>query len=847
MYEKPLEILIRIFKNRLFVFLGLSGSVFLFLINTLFYLQIVQGETFNENLNEFIAREIIIPAPRGNIHDRFGRPLATNKTAFSVNIDPSIPLTQQEFNLVLLNLIRLLKENNEDFIDTLPITVEEPHEFTFQGQNAERQLERWKTELNLSRNDAMTAEEALNELRNFFGVNDMNVEITNHEARMIVSVRATLFTQRFLSFNPVSIARDVSLDTVTVIEEESERFKSIFIDTEPLRNYPGGRYFSHTLGYIGTIPDTADRQDLLARGYRMTDLIGRTGLELSFENELRGEVGRENIIVNNIGRRVGVIDGSRVEPVQGNDIFLSLDKQFQIEVYNILESMLAQTIINMLNSNDPREQRLTAQQLLASLVRANNISARSIFESKEGTSSYRVKQYVLSIEPESNPATVAGRTKINNIIADGISNNLISSSDILLIMHEQEIITGDEVFVRQLQTGAISPHRVVVDKLQKGEITPHMTNLDPSTGSVIVVDVNNGDVIASVSYPSYDNNNLVNSLRNEYYTRILNDPTNPLINRPFMEQRPPGSTFKMISGIAAMEAGVITPTTRIFDGTVFTRAGQPAPRCWSNHSHGHINVAEAIAVSCNYFFFDAIFRIGNASQGNSRDSIDMLNKFMIAFGLNEPTGVEIGEAYHSTTNLPTNISSPELQAFRYENQGITRSWGDGDTIRTAIGQSLNNYTAATMVRYTAGLATRGQMYNLRLLRSISYKDGTYHNEPVPFNMGLEISDSSWDATHHGMLLATETGTARGIFSGFPIRVGAKTGTAQQFANRRDHTSFNAFAPFDDPQIAVYVVIPFSSTVTTASPATQVGRDVIAAYFNLGKEPQRPLSTNTLLM
>jgi len=749
--------------------------------------------------------------------------------------------------MVILNLVNLLEKNNEDFIDNFPITLEEPFEFTFAGENAQRQRELWKNEVNLSRGHNFTADETMEALKEFFGINNMYPAVSNHDARRIIALRTTIFRNRFMRFNPITVSMDVSMDTVTVIEEENENFRGIFINTEPLRYYPGYHYFSHIIGYIGPITESHDIQDLLARGYRRTDLLGRTGLESSFEDELRGINGQETVVVNRVGRRVDVIEGSRVDPIPGSDVFLSVDKEFQMEVFDILENMLTETIINLLTTTDPRETRLTVQDLLASLTRANNICIRTIFQSEEDTASYAVKQYVLSIDPESDVNTIAGRHAANAIIADGISANTLTNSQILLVMYEQGIITGDDTFAGRLQAGGVSTLQVVVDRLRSGEITPHMTNLDPSTGSVVVLDVNTGEVLASVSYPSYDNNQLVNNFNNEYFTRLVqDDPTTPLINRPFMEERPPGSTFKMISGIAAVESGAITTNTRIFDGTVFTRAGTPHPRCWHTGGQGHLNLAEAIAGSCNYFFFDATFRIGNGPTG--LHAIETLNQYMRAFGLDSPTGIEIGESFR-VAQAPTNISSPILHDFAYRHATNPRSWSDGDTIRTAIGQSLNNHTAATMARYTAGIATRGEMFDLRFLRSIVSQDGVYHAESVPFDMGVEISDATWDATHHGMLLTTQgaIGTARNIFSGFPMRVGGKTGTAEQITWRRHHTSFNAFAPFDDPQIAVYVVIPFSDTVTTASPATQVGRDVIAAYFRLNSEPERPLPANVLLM
>jgi cell division protein FtsI/penicillin-binding protein 2 len=331
----------------------------------------------------------------------------------------------------------------------------------------------------------------------------------------------------------------------------------------------------------------------------------------------------------------------------------------------------------------------------------------------------------------------------------------------------------------------------------------------------------------------------------------MNDPTRPMINRAFMERRAPGSTFKMITAVAGLERGSITPTSTIFDGITFRRAGAPYLSCASAGGHGRINVARAIAVSCNYFFCETIFRLGNTAGGNMEDSISALNDYMIAFGLNDRTGVEIGEAYDRTRSDTLNISSPEFKEFieKSRNPDVARSryrWYDGDTVATAIGQSFNDYTVANMAKYIATLASGGIRHQMHLVgrREDAFGDFIERREPV-VEYELDLRPSTWNAVTTGMLQVTTSGTGQTVFSGFPIPVAGKTGTAQEDLRRIDHSAFGGYAPYEDPQIAVYVRIPFGNTVSTPQPAARIARDVIAAYFGLDAEPERPMEVNIL--
>ncbi|MCL1924348.1 MAG: penicillin-binding transpeptidase domain-containing protein, partial [Defluviitaleaceae bacterium] len=576
------------------------------------------------------------------------------------------------------------------------------------------------------------------------------------------------------------------------------------------RHYPGGRYVSHIIGYI----ERMNERDELAEGRLQTDLIGRDGIEASFEADLRGLHGSEIIYTNQFGRRIGVRDGSFTPPVRGSDVFLTIDLQFQRDAFYYIKDTLTRTIIGRLRRPLNDQFRLTATELLASLARGGSINLSLLSESEEETHSYSVWQFVLyktfqkyeenedeslNLSPYPNPYTRDGRTSINYIISNGINSSDITSIAILNVLYEQEIITS---------LSGINPTEIIVNRMTAGEITPQMANVDPSTGSLVVVNPNNGEVLAAVSYPSFDNNAFVNNRDNAYIIRLFEDPTAPMHNRAFNDRRAPGSTFKMITGLAGLGEGQITTSARMMDRVVFTRAGYPYPRSWSSRSLGYINYAEAVALSSNYFFYEVAHRLG----------IESLNRYMEAFGLNSNTGVEIFE------HLPI-MSSREEHELR-----ANTVWNAGYTVRTGIGQHLNAYSAATMARATAIIASRGNSYNLTLLNKIVGANETYIRRPYPIPMEVEISDEAWDATHLGMLLAIThpRGTARGVFANFPIQVGVKTGTSQELRTRMSHTTFNAFAPLENPEIALFVSMPFSDS--RPAPAAQVARDVILNYF-----------------
>jgi len=823
--------ILKIFQNRLVILYVVIVVMFSVITVKLFNLQIVNGDFYNKQVTATALQEVVVSAPRGAIYDRYGVPLAMNKSSFTVNIDASITVKNQ--NEVFVNLINLLEKNGEDIVDEFPISKTKPFVFEFDG-SSQTQEKRWKKDMELE--EGLTAEECFNRLRKEFSVDE---KWSDEDARKILSLKSQLHLKRYSKYIPVVVAYDVKNETIAAIEEEKRNYPGIYIDVEALRNYPSGKYFSHLLGYIRGITESefleynADGGD-----YTRNDLVGKDGIEKAFEKQLRGKNGKKYVEVDTLGRRIKEIDSESVEPVPGNNVFLTVDRKLQEATYNIFEETLKKSILNRISENE-----YSYKEILTSMVDSNHIDVKKILSAEKDTEQERVKNYILSVD--SGAATDNDLAK--QIVMDGIDKNDISGISLLLIMYEQGVISCDEAYYLKIKNGSISPLQVIIDKLNAGELTPHILGMDPCTGSVVVEDIHTGDVLAAVSYPSYDNNKFVNNFDSAYYIKLQNDATTPLLNRPFMEPRAPGSTFKMITATAGLEEGYITPYTTIYDKGEFKEAGPPYAHCWIGEgkgSHRDVNVAHALEVSCNYFFYQLSYNMGNSSNNSTYKSIETLNKYMEAYGLNDPTGVEIYELYNSTKNYPSRISSPEYKKYIYtmrdpEADESDLKWYDGDTIRTAIGQSLNNYTSATITKYISTLANGGKRYSMHFLDKVSSFDDKIIEEYTPkTEVEINIKPENLKAIHEGMYLVTsgEKGTLRTFFSDFPIKVAAKSGTAQQSSYRKEHTVFVGFAPYEDPQIAITVIIPFGEDST--KPAPNIAKGIITEYLGLEKQPEK---------
>ena len=920
-------------RNRLFVLLAAAAVIFMILVGRLFYMQIVNGEEADASLTSSVTREVTIPAARGNIYDRYGRPLAVNEAAFSVEIDDSITVDYEDADAEAVSLYKKLIKNGYVVGDDLPITKDAPYEFTISSD----ELEEWKTNIGLTKKQMnYTAEETLDYLYERFGItdadmteeekralvslginiNDKNIMITNlimtiesnggeivdelpisqeqpyyfllededeilswkssvsmseeeldYDAeesmrylielfgipenispsmqRKVAAVRYSLYLQRYKKYQPVTVAREINDEVIAAVEENLDKFPGVSVETESMRVYEDGEIFSNIIGYIRQISDT-ELQEYSEYGYTSGDIVGKTGIEKVMELELNGQDGKMLVEVDNMGRKISTLETEA--PVSGDDVFLTIDKELQISAYNYLKDALADAIITRLTSELEKDVPVTLKQLFTSMIDSNNISVTEVMKAEDGYQKV-LKDIILAHDPDIDVTDSEDKTEAKQVLTNAVDNGTISYTTLIYVMIEQGVITADDNYKARIASGELTPFNVIIEKLESGDLEPAETGLEPCTGSVVVSDVNSGEVLALVTYPSYDNNELVNTFNNEYYNKLLEDPTTPLVNRPLMQKKAPGSTLKMITAIAGLETGVITPDTQIRDKGVFKDAGTPYANCLiyslNGSTHGYVDVSHALEVSCNYFFYEVGYQLGNDTENpRSLKGITILDEYYDAFGLNSPTGVEIGESAPS-------MASPSYkeEVIKWQNPEATSSqtaWTSGDTIRAAIGQSVNSFSAASMNKYVATLANGGTRYKMHLLDKVKSSDGTVTEEvEETVENVLEIAPENLEAVYEGMLLVTQgsKGTLRNVFKDFPIDVAAKSGTAEENKNLSSHVWFVGFAPYDDPQIAVTVMIPFGDV--TGSPAAVVARNVIGEYMGLNYQSDSGYMENYL--
>lgn len=337
---------------------------------------------------------------------------------------------------------------------------------------------------------------------------------------------------------------------------------------------------------------------------------------------------------------------------------------------------------------------------------------------------------------------------------------------------------------------------------------------DVQSGSVVLLDVNTGGVLVCASWPSYDL-----STYTQNYNELANDPDKPLFNRALYGAYMFGSTAKPMVAVAAMMTGAITPSTSIYCTGKYTLYEDYQPRCLGTHRA--TDVSKALTVSCNYFFYETGYRTG----------IDAINEYAALFGLGQATGIEIGES----TGF---IDSPEYR------QSIGQTWSGGDTLRAAIGQT-SNVTPIQLAAYAMTLANDGVRYKTHLVHSVRSYDGTTESVVEPeVAARIDLSQETIDAVRQGMIGVIEnaSGTGHAVFGNAPYTLAGKTGTAQISTTKSDNGVFIGYAPVENPEVAIAVLMEQG----TSRPASQVARTVLDAYFSSKSEGLSPTPPNELL-
>ena len=395
----------------------------------------------------------------------------------------------------------------------------------------------------------------------------------------------------------------------------------------------------------------------------------------------------------------------------------------------------------------------------------------------------------------------------------------------------EEAIAGSDVVLTidsNLQTITEQALEANIKKIASGGFSQ---TYDTNAGSCVVMNVKTGEILAMASYPNYDPADFVNGISTDKWNQYNTDPAKPLMNKAVQNSYAPGSIFKMVTAIAGLESGVITRTEIINDTGLYSKYGETWP-CWYytdyHRGHGRINVSQAIERSCNYFFYETGDRMG----------IETLAKYARYFGLGVKTGVE----------LPSEASGAMASPEYAETVGVT--WTKGQTINASIGQGLDNFSPLQMAKYISMLANGGNDIDVSIIKSIIKPDGTEAsteeiNNFVNQKLGLQedtsedltISQENLDAVLQGMQSVTSdtTGTAYVRFQDFGISVGGKTGSAEASddnGNEVVHAWFAGFAPFEDPEIAVVVMVENGGH---GNYTAEVVRDIMEEYFGMNTQ------------
>ena len=949
MFNRIKEWIMEIIKSRLFVTVIAFCVLFAILIQRVFYLQIVKGQYYLDNYKLQIRKTREVPGTRGNIYDRNGELLAYNELAYSVTIEDNgdySSMTLKEKNKIVNEtveeVIDIVESNGDTVISDFGIILNASGNYEFAAQNETSKLRFLADIYGYQTIDELTdkeenasADDIINYLcedeRYGYGIDQSSME--KSRILKMVNIRYAISLNSFQKYIPTTIASNVSDETVAEIMENSDRLQGVNIAEDSLRRYTDSKYFASLIGYTGKISqEEYNEKKESSKEYTLTDIVGKSGLEQTMDEELQGTKGKEIVYVDSVGNVIET--EKKTDAVAGNDLYLTIDKNLQEATYQIIEEKLAGILVsriqNIMNydpasagdsskiiipiddvyhalfanevidtkhfsSTDAKETEKKVAALVAEkkasciaevmsqlrdpaaasykslskemqaymnyiaddllMDQAGILSSDAIDTSDktyiawtkdETISLYEYLNYAISknwINLSGIPQAETEQEKysdLNEIYGQiltyleqtlpsdstfeklvyryMIKANELKGKDICRILYEQNVIAFDEGQYQGLESGQIDPYSFLVGKISSLEITPAQLALEPCSGSAVVTDVNTGEVLACVSYPGYDNNRLANTMDSAYYNKLANDLSSPFYNTATQERTAPGSTYKMLTSVAALTEGIITPSDGVVCEGIFEKVF-PNPKCWiSPGAHGWLDVTGALQHSCNIFYYEMGYELGVTESENKKGEdgkpaktyssdlgIEKLTKYAEMFGLNEKSGLEISE------------SKPQIS--------------DTDSVLSAIGQGTNNYTTSQLARYVTAVANRGKVFQLSLLDKTVDKKGNVVKDYQPElrNEITEVSDSTWNAVQQGMEdMVSTTGTFDSLrLEGF--QMAGKTGTAQQSETHPDHALFVGYAPSENPEIAVSVRIAngYNSSYTA-----EIGRDIVKYKYHL---------------
>lgn len=675
-----------VLKNKRFILNMFSLLLFFAILFRLVNLQLVMGRNYREQSENRLVSQETIEAPRGVIMDRNGKPLVTNKQGFAVDISKS-DMSYDQLNDIILKTVNLLDSLGQKYTDTLPVD-KSSFDFTYNSYEGDERREKISLFKELIGADKTAT--GLDCVRLLAKKYEIDNRYSNSDLRKIVGIRYEMENRGFGSSTPYTIAQDVSLETVSRIEEGSDTYKNVKITTRPVRQYHYDGVASHILGRVGIIYKE-EYEKLKEQNYGMNDMIGKDGLEKTLEQYLKGENG-----IKSTTRTLDTLTGfesSDVPAKVGNNVILTLD----VELQKTAEKALADTIAQ---------------------IKQNGLKK----ENKAGA--------------------------------------------------------------------------------------------DAGGGAVVVTDVNNGEILAMATYPTYNITTF-----NDDYEKLESNPLYPMLNRAISGSYAPGSVFKILTAIAGLEEGVINRNEVIECKGVYEYYDQKF-NCWiwtdQRLTHKSMRVETAIQNSCNYYFYDVGKRLG----------FKKMYEYGKEFGLGELTGIEL-----------ENEAKGVLASEDYKELNFSTPWYPGDNLQMAIGQSYNLFTPLQISNYIATVANGGTRYKPHLtknIRDVYTGQSLINEEPVVMNK-TTMSKETYQAVTHGMRLVSDIDGTASIFADFPIEVCSKTGSAQVSKGSANGV-FASYAPYKNPQISVAIVVENAGSGAALAP---IAKTVYEKYFDLYGENEVP--------
>ena len=717
------------FNIRTLIIASLLALLLVGFILVLYNLQIVKGDEYRAASTVKIANTVTVEAARGELLDRYGRSLVSNRATYEITLNSSLMGAEAERNANLLELITICRDNGLEWTDTLPISKDAPFTYTDENAlvytNSEGKVkfsylgalldalplgtdilsDRWRSaDLTAAASvadlgEGLTAEEVIDGLRQYFLIDE---SLSDADARALIGVLYELnLRSQNVKQTEYIFAQDVSIDVISAIKERS--LTGVNISATTVRQY-NTTSAAHLLGRVGAIQDWDAYKD---KGYNMNDSVGINGMEAAFEDYLRGTSGTLIQEMSTSGKVVSeswMVDdetGETMEPEPGNHVMTTLDLRLQEKV----EEVLANTI-------------------------------ESLADTKE-------------------------------------------------------------------------------------------------KGAVVVQSVNDGGILAMASYPTYDLSTVYSST--EAYKAVADDPRNPFVNRATSEIYYPGSTFKPLVVIAALEEGLVTPTEKIQDTGALQLPeeehypyGDYHPQCWIYRqyrgTHGWENMADALRDSCNIYFYTLGHRLG----------IEKIDEYAAMFGLGQKTGLELSEEEGY-------VAGPDTSAM------LGQEWYGGNLLSAAIGQDNTKITMLQLSNYIATLVNGGNRYETHLLKTVKsndFSETVYEYEAQPVE-ALNLDPTYVEAVKQGMweVANDEESTVDQYLSNLVVEVGAKTGSAQVSADENANAVFVLFAPYDDPEIVISMVV--EGGASGANLASAAG-EIVNYYFGSEHTMESIGTENTLI-